>query len=154
MLNNIGNNQAVNKIAEGLSKINHLIQDKTKENLNQNNLYKNRVSLEERINEGKKLKERYPDKTSIICERSPSESRLQSLDKNKYLVPNDLTFGQFKYVIRKRMKLDPSVAIFFLYHDNSMPLDTMLISQVYDERRDEDGHVYLLYSSENTYGAN
>ena len=154
MLNNIGNNQAVNKIAEGLSKINHLIQDKTTQNLNQKYLYKNRVPLEERINEGKKLKERYSDKTSIICERSPTETRLQSLDKNKYLVPNDLTFGQFKYVIRKRMKLDPSVAIFFLYHNNTIPLDTMLISQVYDERRDEDGHVYLLYSSENTYGAN
>ena len=66
MLNNIGNNQAVNKIAEGLSKINHLIQDKTTQNLNQKYLYKNRVPLEERINEGKKLRERYPDKTSII----------------------------------------------------------------------------------------
>ena len=58
MLNNIGNNQAVNKIAEGLSKINQLIQDKTTQNLNQKYVYKNRVPLDERINEGKKLKER------------------------------------------------------------------------------------------------
>mgnify|MGYP001283531387 FL=1 len=154
MLSNIGNNEVSNKIAEGLSGINHFIQDKSKVNLNEKYLYKNRVSLEERINEGKKLKERYPEKTSVICERSPSEKRLQNLDKNKYLVPNDLTFGQFKYVIRKRMKVDSSVAIFFLYYDNTMPLDSMLMSQVYEDRKDEDGLVYVLYSSENTYGTN
>ena len=154
MLNNIGNTQVANKIAEGLSEINYLIQDKTKQNLNEKYLYKNRVPLKDRINEGNKLKERYPDKTSIICERAPSEKRLQVLDKNKFLVPNDLTLGQFKYVIRKRMKLDSSVAIFFLYHDNSIPLDTMIMSQVYEDKKDEDGLVYLLYSSENTYGSN
>ena len=52
------------------------------------------------------------------------------------------------------MKLDSSVAIFFLYHDNSIPLDTMIMGQVYEDKKDEDGLVYLLYSSENTYGSN
>ena len=46
MLSNIGNNQVSNTIAEGLSGINHFIQDKSKVNLNEKYLYKNHVSLE------------------------------------------------------------------------------------------------------------
>ena len=39
-------------------------------------------------------------------ERAP-KSDIAEIDKKKYLVPMDLTVGQFVYVIRKRIKLSP-----------------------------------------------
>ena len=38
----------------------------------------------------------------------------------RYLVPSDLTVGQFVYVIRKRIKLSPERAI-FIFIDNKLP---------------------------------
>ncbi len=38
----------------------------------------------------------------------------------RYLVPADLTVGQFVYVIRKRIKLSPERAI-FIFIDNKLP---------------------------------
>ena len=40
---------------------------------------------------------------------------IDSLDKYKYLIPRDMTIGQFSYTVRKSLKgLDPDVALWFL----------------------------------------
>jgi GABA(A) receptor-associated protein len=39
---------------------------------------------------------------------------------HRYLVPSDLTVGQFVYVIRKRIKLSPEKAI-FIFVKNVLP---------------------------------
>lgn len=71
------------------------------------------------------------------------------IDKKKYLVPSDLTVGQFVYVIRKRIKLAPEKAI-FIFVDEVLPATAALMSAVYEEHRDEDGFLYVSYSGENT----
>ena len=45
-------------------------------------------------------------------EKAP-KSRISDLDKKKYLVPNDLTVGQFYFLIRKRIQLRAEDALFF-----------------------------------------
>lgn len=40
----------------------------------------------------------------MICEKA-EKSDIPEIDKRKYLVPADLTVGQFVYVIRKRIML-------------------------------------------------
>ena len=88
----------------------------------------------------------------MICERSnKSTSGLQDIDKKKYLVPADLTVGQFIYVIRKRIKLPPEKAI-FIFVDNVIPPTASLMSAVYEVQKDEDGFLYVTYSGENTFG--
>ena len=47
-------------------------------------------------------------------------SDIPDIDKKKYLVPGDLTAGQFVYVIRKRIKLSPEKAI-FIFVNNILP---------------------------------
>jgi len=42
------------------------------------------------------------------------------LDECRYLVPADLTVGQFVYVVRKRIKLSPEKAI-FIFVKNILP---------------------------------
>ena len=52
---------------------------------------------------------RYPDRIPVICEKDP-RSDIPPVDKRKYLIPMDLTVGQFVYVIRKRARHAPHAA--------------------------------------------
>lgn len=76
-----------------------------------------------------------PRSTSIV-ERA-EKSDIAPIDKKKYLVPSDLTVGQFVYVIRKRIKLSPEKAI-FIFVSNVLPPTNALMSLVYEEHKDED----------------
>ena len=74
-----------------------------------------------------------------------------TLDKAKYLVPMDLTVGQFMFVLRKRMKLSPEQAI-FLFINGTIPSSNSLVHELYQQHKDVDGFLYLGYSGENTFG--
>jgi GABA(A) receptor-associated protein len=50
------------------------------------------------------------------------KSDIATIDKKKYLVPADLTVGQFVYVIRKRIKLSPEKAIFIFVDESYLLL--------------------------------
>jgi GABA(A) receptor-associated protein len=73
------------------------------------------------------------------------------IDKNKFLVPSDLSIAQFLFTIRKRIKLRPEQSL-FLFVKNSIPRSDILLSQLYKEYKDEDGFLYITYSGENTFG--
>ena len=80
------------------------------------------------------------------------EPDLPDIDKKKYLVPTDLTVGQFVHVIRKRIKLAPEKAI-FIFVNNVLPPTAGLMSQIYEEQKDEDGFLYITYNGESVFGA-
>ncbi len=75
--------------------------------------------LEKRKSEAERIRAKYPDRVPVICEKA-DRSDIPDIDKKKYLVPSDLTVGQFHYVIRKRIKLAPEKAL-FLFCSNSIP---------------------------------
>lgn len=72
--------------------------------------------------------------------------------QKKFLVPTDLTIGQFMYVIRKRIKLAPEQAIFLFVAGGTLPPSVSTLQSVYDQYRDEDGFLYIMYSGENVFG--
>lgn len=113
--------------------------------------FKDEISIENRIKEAERIRNKYPDRIPIICEKAP-RSRIDDIDKTKYLVPSDLTVGQFAFVIRKRLRLKPETAIFILVN-NTFPSTSTTISALYDAHKDEDGFLYLMYSGENTFGS-
>lgn len=94
--------------------------------------------------------ERFSDRLPVICEKAEN-SDIQEIDKRKYLVPGDLSVGQFVYVIRKRIKL-PSEKAIFIFINDILPPTAALMSTIYEEHKDEDGFLYVLYSGENTFG--
>ena len=112
--------------------------------------YKKEHEIETRKAESQKIRTKYPDRVPIIVEKE-GNSDIAEIDKKKYLVPSDLTMGQFQYVIRKRIKLDQTKAL-FIFINNTLPPTSSLISQIYDDKKDEDGFLYVTYSSENTFG--
>lgn len=114
--------------------------------------FKEEKSFEERLAESKRIREKHPDRIPVICEKSTRCNKdIPDIDKRKYLVPSDLTMGQFIYVIRKRMNLTPHKSI-FLFVNHTLPQSSELISKVYEKCKDQDGFLYIEYSSENTFG--
>lgn len=107
--------------------------------------------LDKRKAEAARIKEKYPDRIPVIVEKA-EKSDIPDIDKKKYLVPSDLTVGQFVYVIRKRIKLSPEKAI-FIFVRNVLPPTAALMSSIYEDHRDEDGFLYITYSGESTFGS-
>ena len=112
--------------------------------------FKNESTFEDRKKESSRIISKYPDRVPVICEKDP-KSDVPNIDKKKYLVPQELTVGQFVYVIRKRIDLSPEKAV-YLFIDNTLPPTASLLSSVYDQHKDEDGFLYITYSGENTFG--
>lgn len=108
------------------------------------------LTPEKRKSESTRILQRFSDRLPVICEKVEN-SDIQEIDKRKYLVPGDLTVGQFVYVVRKRIKL-PSEKAIFMFVNDIVPPTAALMSSVYEEHKDEDGFLYVLYSGENTFG--
>ncbi|CAJ0605418.1 unnamed protein product [Cylicocyclus nassatus] len=112
--------------------------------------YKEENNFEKRRAEGDKIRRKYPDRIPVIVERAP-KSRLRDLDKKKYLVPSDLTVGQFYFLIRKRIHLRPEDALFF-FVNNVIPQTMTTMGQLYQDHHEEDLFLYIAYSDESVYG--
>ena len=117
-----------------------------------NKPFKQQFPFTKRLNEANRVLEKYPDRIPIIVERNTiSSNNLPIIDKKKFLVPKDLTVGQFVYVIRKRIKLQPEKAIFLMIK-SLLPPTSMLLFDLYSEHKHEDNFLYVTYTSENTFG--
>ncbi|XP_014795540.1 PREDICTED: gamma-aminobutyric acid receptor-associated protein-like 1 [Calidris pugnax] len=75
----------------------------------------------------------------VIVEKAP-KARVPDLDKRKYLVPSDLTVGQFYFLIRKRIHLRPEDALFF-FVNNTIPPTSATMGQLYEVSL---AHLFLL----------
>ena len=84
-------------------------------------------------------------------EKAP-KARIKDLDKKKYLVPSDITVGQFYFLIRKRIHLKPEDALFF-FVNNLIPPTSATMGSVYQEHHEDDLFLYIAYSDESVYGS-
>lgn len=113
--------------------------------------FKHQYSFEKRVFEAKRILSRYPDRIPVICEKSKNQ-KLPILNKIKYLVPSNITVGQFICVIRNKMNLRSEVAI-FISIEGFIPSSTSLIGKLYENSKHSDGFLYIEYSAENTFGS-
>jgi len=114
--------------------------------------HKEEHSLESRKASSASIRTKHPDRIPVIVEKRARDQSLPEIDKKKFLVPADLTIGQFVYVIRKRIKLAPEQAIFLFVSGGTLPPSVAALQSVYDKYKDEDGFLYMTYSGENTFG--
>tara|TARA_Y100000389_G_scaffold108836_1_gene105933 strand:+ start:3447 stop:3791 length:345 start_codon:yes stop_codon:yes gene_type:complete len=114
-------------------------------------MYKENNDFDKRLNESTNIIKRYPKRIPVIVEKFNKCKNIEEIDKNKYLVPDDLTLGQFIFVIRKRLKLSPDKAIFLFVNNKMIPSHT-LMEKVYENEKDDDNFLYMCYSGENTFG--
>ncbi len=114
-------------------------------------IFKNLHSFEKRNSDCSRILKKHPERIPVVVCKGDKEKTLQDIDKQKYLVPQDMTIGQFVYIIRKRIKLDPNQALFVLINNSLQPSNRPL-NDIYKDNKDEDGYLYIVYSSENTFG--
>ena len=73
--------------------------------------YKKTTPLEERKQKSSKMTTLYPDRVPVIVEMSPSSASyctyIAASHKVKYLVPYDITMGQFIKILRDKIKISP-----------------------------------------------
>ena len=105
----------------------------------QSNKFKNEFTFDKRLEESKKIREKHPERVPIIVTRAVG-CKLKEMDKYKFLAPYDLTLGQFLVVIRKRIELDNSEAL-FVFINNTLINTSQSLGSIYDELKDKDGWV-------------
>ena len=112
--------------------------------------FKKKHDYNKRLIESTTIKNKYTDRIPIIVERYKN-CDLPNIDKCKYLVPKDMCFGQFIYIIRKRIDIDSNLTLFVTVN-GTLCSSTTTISEIYDDHKDDDGFLYVVYTKENTFG--
>jgi GABA(A) receptor-associated protein len=93
----------------------------------------------------------YPDKIPIVVGRA-NILRDPTVIKQRFLVHDDVKFGQFIIELRKQMiALKPTEQIFCFIKNISL-IGTMNMNEIYDRYKDADGILYVTYTIENTFG--
>jgi GABA(A) receptor-associated protein len=115
--------------------------------------FRDRHSFEQRSTECARIFSKFPGRIPVIVQRNKKNNNNDTpkIDKEKFLVPGDLTLGQFVFVIRKRINLSPEKAL-FLFVGNTLPTTGSLMREIYQLHKDEDGFLYVIYSGENSFG--
>jgi len=99
-----------------------------------------------------RLKNKYPERVPVIACKHKDFLLADKEDKQKYLVPMDITIGQFIFIIRRKIRLNENKALFLFFNDNTSVSNTLTINECYNIHKNKDGFLYCTYSSENTFG--
>ncbi|KAF2904466.1 hypothetical protein ILUMI_01706 [Ignelater luminosus] len=126
---------------------------KSKKDINSNNKGKGKT-IEIRKEEVMAIRNRFPTKIPIIVQRFSKESHLPQLDKSKFLVPQEITMSQFLTIIRNRMHINSSQALYLLVNNRSMVSLSLTLAEVYSEHACPDGFLYITYASQEVFGSN
>jgi len=113
--------------------------------------FKREHQFEKRKAEAQRIRAKFTERVPVIVERD-ERSDIEPIDKIKYLVPQELHWGQFITVIRKRIRLNPEKGLFVFASNVMLNSTEATMGQVYEEHRDEDGFLYVTYAGENTFG--
>lgn len=113
--------------------------------------FKAQHSFEKRKDESTRIKEKYPDKIPIIIERGDI-SDLPNMDKQKILIQKDLTIGQFLFIVRKKINIDSTQALFLFINNTHIPSSNSTIAEAYNKHMDKDGFLYITYNSQQAFG--
>jgi GABA(A) receptor-associated protein len=113
--------------------------------------FKTTNTFESRLEESRRIREKFPGRVPVIVERGQRSLSVPQIDKQKFLVPGDLSVSQFIFVIRKRLNL-PSEQALFLFIGHTLPTTGMLIRELHSSYGDPDGFLYASYCGENVFG--
>ena len=97
---------------------------------------------------------KYPDRVPVYVRKAPNaKDNIDDLEKHNYLIPVDMTMGNFLCVIRKHVKLSPSQAIFiFVAKKGVLVPNSSMFGEIYKQYVDEDKMLHIEYTGENTFG--
>ncbi|RVE44404.1 hypothetical protein evm_010934 [Chilo suppressalis] len=98
------------------------------------------------------IRHRFPNKVPIRVERYARECDIPALGRTKFLVPQELTMSQFLYIIRAKMKLRDTQALYLLVNDKVLASHSMTMAQAYEQFRGTDGYLHVTYAAQQVFG--
>lgn len=106
------------------------------------------IPLNIRRDQCQKVKKEFPNRAVVICERAPNSS-LPEITKTKYLPAYEMTFGQFSFLIRKKLNIDKKSALFFYIEGKKMIIGSETMLEIYEKyKNEEDKILYICYYTE------
>ena len=105
------------------------------------------------LSESQRLIYKYPGRIPIILE--PLYNDTPKLDKNKFLTPYDVIMSSLMAIVRHRLRLSKSEALFFFIKVGTkliVPNGDLLVLSLYEIYKGIDGFLRIYYGSENVYG--
>lgn len=116
--------------------------------------FEKRYPFEKRKELADKLRARFPDKVPVIVNISPHDKILPALEKEKYLVDSSMPAHELMYYVKQQLKAQDDCserALFYFVNDSIMNCAD-LIGHIHEAHAAKDGLLYVLLSSENTFG--
>lgn len=111
--------------------------------------YRLETEFKKRCEDSKRIRAKYPQRIPIIIEPHKDIK----ISKLKYLVPQDITIGEFLAVIRKKCeKLGSDQAIYLFLENQTLPPINKMINQIDKDHRNVDGFIYILTTLESSFG--
>ncbi len=112
--------------------------------------FREEYTLDTRITECIRIKKKYPNRIPIIVSTTNKEI---TIDKHKYLVPEDCTFTEFSAVLRKRIKCNQGEGLFYYIGDSqTLPRMSDTIRTIYSKYKSADGYLVITIEKESTFG--
>ena len=93
-----------------------------------------------------------PDKIPIILEKDPV-SKIQGIQKTRFLIKKDFTVNKFQLNLKKLMQLSEGQALFLSAKGKYNITGEKTMGEIYEIFKDkEDGFLYIMYSTELVFG--
>ena len=105
-----------------------------------------RQKLEKRLKLAENIILKYHDRIPVII-----DSTYFKMEKHKYIVPKDMSMGNFIYMLKTRISLTPEQSIFLLCN-NTLINGSDMVSVIYDKHKEIDNFLYLTIALENVFG--
>ena len=113
--------------------------------------FKKTFTLIMRTKESEDIREKNPNSIPVICEKAP-HSKIKEIEKTKFLIKKNFTLSQFISIIRKKLNLNDTDALFLLVKGKYTLVENETFDQIYNKYKDEDGFLYIYYASEEVWG--
>ena len=109
----------------------------------------NNIKLEIRQKDSIILKANNFGKLPIIFDRGNKETPM--LQKNKFLIDENLHLGNISMIIRDKISIDKKSAL-FLFINGTIYNNSTLLKEIYHKENPEDGFLKIIYTLENCFG--
>ena len=109
----------------------------------------NDIKLEIRQKDSIFLKSNYLRKLPIVFDRGNKET--PKLQKNKFLIDENLQLGNISVIIRDKISIDKKSAL-FLFINGTIYNNSTLLKEIYYKENPEDGFLKIIYTLENCFG--